>query len=121
MQYGYILFLMLMAHAVCDFALQSDWMAKAKASIVQSAGLPWWYVMAMHCLINAAGVYAVAAYVGVSAPLCAMLAALEYIAHFATDATKRRLYISAISDQAFHVVAKAAWAWVCVVGVEGAA
>ena len=51
-----MLFLLFAAHALCDYALQSDFIAKGKNPALPLPGVPWYQVMLGHCLIHAGAV-----------------------------------------------------------------
>jgi len=99
------LFWLLVAHAVCDYPLQGDFMAKAKNLTAPIPGVPWWIVMAAHCLIHAGGVVLVTGSL--------MLGCFEFVWHFGIDVAKCRGRLSFAEDQGLHVLCKvllwAAW------------
>lgn len=99
------LFWLLVAHAVCDYPLQGDFMAKAKNPVAPIPGVPWWIVMAAHCLIHAGGVVLVTGNT--------WLGLVEFVWHFGIDSAKCRGRISFADDQQLHVLCKVAlWmAW----------
>lgn len=97
------LFLFLLAaHALCDYALQGDFMAKAKNRFAPIPGVPWYQAMGSHACIHGA---AVALLTG-----SWVLGALEAVAHFCIDDAKCSGKISYNADQALHVACKVAWA-----------
>ena len=75
-----VLFWLLVAHAVCDFSLQSDFLARAKNHRAPVLGVPFYQALGAHALIHAGGVFLVT---GLPA-----LAAAELIAHAAIDYAK---------------------------------
>ena len=84
------LFLLLAAHALGDFALQNDYVAKAKASSL--------VVLLAHSIIHGALVFYVTSSL--------TLGLIETALHAAIDASKCRGAISFNTDQALHVGCK---------------
>lgn len=67
MIHGLLLFLgMVVAHAVCDYPLQGDFLARAKNPTAPIPGVPWWWAMGAHAAIHAGGVFVVTGSVSVS-------------------------------------------------------
>lgn len=97
-----VLILLIAAHALCDYPLQGDFLARAKNETAPIPGVPWWQAMLAHSAIHAGAVMLIT---GVWA-----LAVAEFIIHFMTDRAKCRGVISYNSDQAIHVACKVAWA-----------
>jgi len=101
-----MLFLLLMAHAVTDFGLQSEWMARAKNFRVppslpppgQRPNVVWPFVLLAHALINAAGVYVVTQRMG--------FAVFECVAHFGIDLLKCYGGTDVYRDQFLHLSTK---------------
>lgn len=97
-----MLLLLIAGHALCDYPLQGDFLARAKNVSAPIPGVPWWQAMWAHCAIHAGMVLLV---VGLWP-----LALAEFVIHFATDHAKCRGRISYNVDQAIHVACKVAWA-----------
>ena len=101
------LFIALMgAHALCDYALQPEWMAKKKSPERESGFNekcgPWWWIMGAHSAINGLGVgWVTHSY---------LFGILETLLHFATDTNKCLGTLSTEADQFIHVTSKLAWA-----------
>lgn len=102
-----ILFALLIAHAICDFALQGEFVAKAKnrhadlSSIFGNQPVPrglWTNALSAHCLIHAGGVWFVTGSVA--------LAAIEFVVHCIIDFVKCEGWISFAADQILHRVCK---------------
>jgi len=103
------LFLLLIAHAVTDYALQPPNVALGKN---RHAGPPpgydegthgtlmpiWPMVMAAHALINAGGVYVVTGNI--------TFACIEFVLHFAIDTAKCEKTYSLFVDQTLHLSTK---------------
>lgn len=95
---------LLVAHAVADFPLQGDFLARAKSGVI--GGVPWWWALGMHALINAGGVWLIT---GVP-----WLGLMEFVAHTIID--KAKVVADGLGgrhaftiDQLLHVACKATW------------
>ncbi len=96
------LFIALLAgHALCDFSLQTDFMAKAKNRHTESLVLMWPYALCSHAAIHG---LVVTIATGSQA-----LGIAETIAHAAVDFGKNEGWFGFHFDQALHVFCKAAW------------
>lgn len=103
------LFWLLVGHAVCDFALQSDMMAKLKSyrnAMPKATGQParvvWPYFLAAHALIHGGAVAMVTGSV--------ILGVAETAVHFAIDLAKCANLTNFHQDQAMHFGCKLLWA-----------
>lgn len=96
-----MLFLLLAAHAVCDYPLQGDFLARAKNRMAPIPGVPWFQALGAHALIHGG---AVALITGVW-----WLGLCEAIAHAWIDDRKCRGSISFNEDQVRHVLCKVVW------------
>lgn len=104
-----LLFKLLIAHAICDFALQTPAMARGKNrhnppedNCIPKGQKPatiWPYWLTAHALIHAGGVWAVT-----GVPL---LGALEAVLHWVIDYTKCENLTTVHYDQFCHFLAKA--------------
>ena len=95
---------LLIGHAVADFALQSDWIAKAKnwnTNHNAALGCSWWWVLSAHAAIHAGAVWVITG--------SGRLAAFEFVAHWAIDALKNAKITGPTTDQWLHVACKAMW------------
>lgn len=97
-----LIFAMAIWHAIADYPMQGDFMARAKNRLTPVAGIPWRTVLLMHGLIHAAGVWLVTGYVS--------LAIAEVIIHCIVDDLKCRKKISFNTDQFIHLLCKVAYA-----------
>ncbi len=97
-----VLFWLLVGHAVADYPLQGDFLAKAKNAWLPLAGVPWWIAMAAHCAIHAGAVMLVTQRLS--------LACLEFAVHFGIDMLKCAGCTNFATDQLCHVVCKCIWA-----------
>lgn len=96
-----MLYALVVGHALCDYPLQGDFLARAKNVTVPIPGVPWWQAMLAHSIIHGGAVWLVT---GIW-----WLGALETGAHFAIDHAKCRGAISFNYDQFAHIVCKVVW------------
>ena len=102
------LFLLLVGHAVADYALQSDWIANNKNRHAIPKGYDpqkhgprqtvWPYVLSAHGLVHGGMVYLVTGHFG--------LALFESVAHILIDAGKCEKLYGIHRDQFFHFICK---------------
>lgn len=102
-----LLFKLLMAHAVCDYGLQSDYMAKTKSRHYAENG-EWVHSLLMHSMTHAAGVYVVT-----QSPV---LALCELVAHAVIDHAKCQGMFNLHVDQLLHLVCKILWCGISLAG-----
>lgn len=93
-------------HAVADYPLQGDFLARAKNRTAPIPGFPWWQALGAHAAIHGGFV---AAITGIW-----WLFFAEAAIHFLTDDAKCRGRIDLNTDQAIHLVCKAGWLAVAV-------
>lgn len=93
------LFLFSVGHAVADFALQSDTMAKSKYKYNYPA--VWFYYLTAHALIHGGMVFLVSG--------SETLGVLEATSHWFIDYGKTRNYYGIHVDQLLHFLCKLAW------------
>ena len=104
-----LLLALLIAHALGDFALQGDFLARAKDRHADLSNLfpdqkpkgLWWNCLLAHALIHAGGVWIVTGFV--------TLALAELLLHFAIDFAKGEGWINFASDQLLHRLCKLAY------------
>jgi hypothetical protein len=101
-----MIILLLCAHALCDYPLQGDFLAKAKNNKSPIIGVPWWQAMSAHCGIHAGAVMLVTGFWA--------LAVAEFVIHFLTDWAKGMGLISYNVDQGVHAGCKILWAVIAV-------
>lgn len=101
-----ILFWLVVVHYLCDFPLQSEFMANGKSDRSPSA-YPRWHIMIAHCAIHAGGVALVMSLMQV--PFAVLFGVVEFAWHMWTDEVKNRGWIDAHIDQGSHLIAKAAY------------
>ena len=102
-----ILFALLITHALCDFPLQGEFLARAKnrhadlRSLFGEGPVPRGLcpnALAAHCLIHAGGVWLVTGSVA--------LAVIEFVLHCIIDIVKCEGWIGFATDQTLHRVCK---------------
>lgn len=97
---------MMVAHAICDYPLQGDFLSRAKSRTAPLAGVPWYQALGAHALIHGG---AVALLTGVW-----WLGVAEFVAHAVTDDQKCARRLSFNQDQAIHALCKVAWALIAI-------
>lgn len=100
------LFWLLFAHAVCDYPLQGDFLAKGKNHKAPLAGVPWWICLVAHSLIHGGGVALATGSV--------TLGACETVLHAGIDYRKCDGGYGFAVDQSLHVACKILWVLVLV-------
>ena len=105
-----ILFFLLVGHALADYPLQGDFLAKAKSRTAPIPGFPWWQALTAHAIIHAGMVGLIVLLATGDHGLVYALAAAEFVAHFLTDDAKCRGRIGLNTDQTIHVACKVLWA-----------
>lgn len=98
---------LLALHALCDYPLQSDFVARGKNHVAPLPGVPWWVVMAAHAAIHAGAVSLVAP---------AWCVGAEFFSHAVLDYAKNAGWFGSgktafCLDQAAHVLCKLAY-WI---------
>lgn len=107
-----LFFLLIIAHSVCDYALQSDTMAKGKnrnreldLSKIPPGQKPlkhvWVYWLTSHSLIHSGGVYLVTGSI--------YLAIGEFVLHWLIDFLKCENITTIDIDQGLHIACKILW------------
>ena len=98
-----LFFLLLVGHAVADYAMQSDYIvaAKNRNDTERDGKQHWFWVLSAHCLINGGAVYLVTG--------SFLLALCETILHFFIDFSKNEKWISYEVDQTLHWLCKVLW------------
>lgn len=105
------LFLLMAGHALVDFALQSEAMARGKsrryrAPPPDAEHFPrWFYWLTSHSLIHGGLVALITG--------CWWLGAAETVLHWFVDYAKCEDWIGFHTDQGFHVASKVLW-WVLI-------
>lgn len=103
------LIMLFAGHAVCDYPLQGDFLARGKNQNAPLPGIPWQQCLWAHALIHAGIVLLIT-----GSP---DLALLELMVHSATDWAKCEGWIGFNTDQAIHYGCKLLWAVLVTWGV----
>ncbi len=96
-----ILGLLIAAHALADYPLQGDFLARAKNQTAPVPGVPWYQALFAHAAIHAG-------FVGVITGSL-WLAVAEFLAHSLIDYAKSAGRISYNVDQGLHLGCKVVW------------
>lgn len=99
-----LLILLLVGHALADYPLQGDFLAKAKFGTIP--GIPGWYALATHSVIHAGFVLWFTNSV--------ILAGVEFVAHYIIDTLKINNRISFMGGQVAHILCKVGYVAVMV-------
>ncbi len=101
--------LMIAGHAVADYPLQGDFLAKAKNRFAPIPGVPWYQALGAHAVIHGGFVLAITGSL--------TLGIAETTVHFLIDDVKCRGRISYNTDQFLHVACKVTWALALYTGI----
>jgi hypothetical protein len=101
-----LLLYLLAAHALCDYPLQGDFLAKGKNHRNPLPGVPWYQCLIAHAIIHAGAVALITGSFTIG--MC------EFTVHLVTDWCKCEGKLTFNHDQAIHVACKIAW-WACIV------
>lgn len=104
-----ILGLLIVGHAIADYPLQGDFLAKAKNHTAPIVGVPWYQALAAHSAIHAGFVGMITGSI--------WLALAEFLIHSATDYAKCDGRISYNMDQAIHIACKVVWVMILASGL----
>lgn len=100
----YILFFLIVGHAIWDFPLQGDAVAINKnrhANTPLQKAVPWYYWNLAHALTHGGMVALITGSV--------IFGILETIAHFLIDFCKSEKWINIHQDQLLHILCKIIW------------
>jgi hypothetical protein len=98
--------LLIVGHALADYPLQGDFLARAKNCTAPIPGFPWWQALTAHAIIHGGAVGIITGRID--------LGIYEAVLHFWTDHLKCRGKIDLNTDQAIHIVCKIVWAFIAV-------
>jgi hypothetical protein len=93
--------MLIFTHALADYPLQGDFLARGKNRTAPIQGIPWQHPLAAHSVIHGGFVGLITGSV--------WLGAAETVAHAIIDDAKCRGKIGYHADQALHVACKAIW------------
>lgn len=96
-----LFFLLLAAHALCDFSLQNDFIARFKNRHTEAPVTMWPYVLAAHSLMHGGAVALITDSL--------LLGCAEALAHAGIDFAKTEGRISFHADQGLHALCKLMW------------
>jgi hypothetical protein len=92
---------LIIAHAICDYPLQGDFLARAKNRALPIPGVPWYQALGAHSVMHGGAVWLLT-----GVPL---LGLAETTAHAAIDDAKCSGCIGFNADQSLHLACKALW------------
>lgn len=105
-----VLVWLLFGHCIADFALQTDFMVRAKNRHTEFGKPIWQVVLSAHASIHGAFSGMVLHYVaGVSWPVATGFGIAEFVGHWLIDFGKCDNLYSFNADQALHIACKVAW------------
>lgn len=93
---------LLFGHALMDYSLQTDFMARGKNRNTPMPGVPWYYLMSAHCILHAGMVVFLTGNV--------WYGLAEFIIHLVLDIAKCEGYSNIHTDQWGHITCKLLWA-----------
>jgi len=93
--------LLIVGHALADYPLQGEFLAKAKNRFAPVPGVPWYQALGAHAVIHGGAVGVITGSI--------VLGVLEALSHMLIDDLKCGHRISYNVDQLLHVVCKFAW------------
>jgi hypothetical protein len=95
------IFLLLVGHALCDYPLQGDFLARGKNHKTPIPGIPWIQCLLWHALIQSGMVFIITKSL--------WLALAEFAIHAGVDYAKCDGRINFNQDQAIHIICKVLW------------
>ena len=93
-----LLFWLVVVHAVADYPLQGDFLAKGKNHRDSIPGVPWWICLAAHATIHAGGVALVTGSL--------LMGGFEFVMHCMIDYSKCDRRFDFTTDQCLHILTK---------------
>jgi hypothetical protein len=118
-----LLFFLLAAHALMDYALQSDAIALCKCRNCDhpaAKSVPWYYWLTAHAFLHGAAVGAVLRWFGHHWDVVVAFALAETLVHWLIDLAKCEKWFGIHVDQALHVACKIVWWGLIAAGAAGA-
>lgn len=107
--FSQLLILLLVGHALADYPLQGDFLARGKNQNNPIAGIPWWQCLTAHSVIHAGFVTLITNSL--------TLGAVEFLLHWMIDYLKSDNQLTFNEDQFLHVGCKVLWAALAVGGI----
>lgn len=105
-----LFFAFAISHALADFPLQGDYLARVKQRSKASSISEWLIALTAHSLIHAGGVWLVTGSV--------TLAVIELLLHWLIDLGKGEGYYGYVADQVLHLACKVVYVIVLANGVQ---
>lgn len=115
-----LLFFLIAAHALMDYALQSEVIATCKCRDCDNPiakSVPWYYWLTAHTLLHGAAVGAVFRWFGFDWNTAMLFAAAETVIHWVIDYGKCEKWYGIHADQGLHVACKLLWFGLAASGV----
>ncbi len=111
MHYAEVFFLLLCAHALCDYPLQGDFIAKYKMRLLPggSRNPLWIHCLTSHALIHGGAVYLITGSL--------LLGLFETFFHWYIDFAKCEGLFGFHTDQSLHILCKLMWVFALFIGV----
>ena len=104
-----LFFAFAISHALADFPLQGDYLARTKQRKQASTVAEWLISLSAHSLIHAGGIWIVSGSV--------ILAVVELVLHWLIDLGKGEGWYGYVTDQALHLSCKAIYVIVLAKGL----
>ncbi len=118
-----LLFFLLAAHALMDYALQTETIATCKCRDCDNPiakSVPWYYWLTAHAMLHGAAVGAVIRWFGAewsNWDTVAAFAVAETVLHWLIDYGKCEKWYGIHADQGLHVACKVLWFGLIAAGV----
>lgn len=106
--FTWYLLMLCAGHALCDYPLQGEFLARGKNHTAPFAGMASWQLLLAHCFIHMGMVLLITGSV--------WMAVAELAIHFVTDYAKCDGRINFDQDQAIHYACKLMWVAIIVIG-----
>ena len=110
-----VFFLLLCAHALCDFPLQAGAMAVEKnrhSTTELQRSVPWFYWLTAHAFIHGGAIYLVTRSL--------TLGVIETVLHWVIDFAKCEGWTNIHTDQFLHIACRVAYCWLLWNGIAQA-
>ena len=107
-----LLFFLIAAHALMDYALQSETIATCKCRDCDSPiakSVPWYYWLTAHAFLHGAAVGAVFRWFGFGWDITAAFSIAETVIHWIIDYGKCEKWFGIHADQGLHIACKLLW------------
>lgn len=92
---------LVVAHVVCDYPLQGDFLSRAKNRFAALPGVPWVQALGAHAVIHGGAVWLLTGSI--------WLGLAEVVAHAVIDDRKCSGRLTFHQDQGLHLACKALW------------